>query len=315
METTTKLPMPPALLRFVFFFIWFICVFPVGVAQFGEPVSGFFGMIGRFIKFLLIVAISVAPPTAWIWNKKNKAKKKIAAEREQIRLEKAAESARIKLEKAIEAERILRHKKLLSEAIKIIDQHLVALIVQRNTKIKYDPYGNPDVNAWVKEIQYFIENVLKRDIENIVEIEDQLIMLVDNKVRARIEETKHIPHTYVAVDGHAFEQECLAAFKRHGWSGHKTKGSGDQGADLVLTCDKIVVVVQCKLYSNKVSNAAVQEVYTAKAVYGAQYAVVITNSGYQPSAIQAAQRTGVFLLNTGMEAELLGLITKRSQTA
>jgi restriction system protein len=76
-----------------------------------------------------------------------------------------------------------------------------------------------------------------------------------------------------------------------------TKGSGDQGADVIAEKGGIRVVVQCKWYSQPVGNAAVQEAYAAKAHERTDYAFVVTNNAYTKSAKQLAASTGVGLLH------------------
>ncbi|MDP2779528.1 restriction endonuclease [Devosia sp.] len=94
-----------------------------------------------------------------------------------------------------------------------------------------------------------------------------------------------------------FEKWCESALRWSGWSTAATKASGDQGADVVATKDGVKVVLQCKLYSRPVGNAAVQEIFAAKAHYGAAGAAVVSNQVYTPAAQQLARSCGVKLLH------------------
>ncbi|GLQ53607.1 restriction endonuclease [Devosia nitrariae] len=94
-----------------------------------------------------------------------------------------------------------------------------------------------------------------------------------------------------------FERWCENALRWSGWSANGTKASGDQGADVVATKDGVKVVLQCKLFSRPVGNAAVQEIFAAKAHYSASGAAVVSNQVYTPAAQQLARSCGVKLLH------------------
>ena len=74
-----------------------------------------------------------------------------------------------------------------------------------------------------------------------------------------------------------------------------TKGSGDQGVDIVGYYNGFKFAVQCKRYSKKVGNSPIQEVVAGKNFYNCQGALVITNNYYTESAIQLAKANNVQL--------------------
>ncbi|PEL13027.1 restriction endonuclease [Bacillus sp. AFS017336] len=73
-----------------------------------------------------------------------------------------------------------------------------------------------------------------------------------------------------------------------------TKATGDNGVD-VLAIDKQgkKVAIQCKRMKNKVSNSAVQQVYTGKDAYKCHKAMVITNSFLTEPAYKLAKQLNV----------------------
>lgn len=81
------------------------------------------------------------------------------------------------------------------------------------------------------------------------------------------------------------------------WDSYVTKGSGDQGADVVAEKNGVKLIIQCKLYSQDVGNKAVQEAIAARQFYDANFAAVVTNQGYTKSAMQLAQSAQVILLH------------------
>lgn len=99
-----------------------------------------------------------------------------------------------------------------------------------------------------------------------------------------------------AMDGHDFEQFCAEILERCGYRNiHVTKGTGDQGVDVIAIKNGVRHAFQCKRYSSKLGNKPVQEVHTGKQFYSCQKGVVITNSYFTRGAEDAARRVGVEL--------------------
>tara|TARA_Y100000034_G_scaffold135557_1_gene207992 strand:- start:6809 stop:7702 length:894 start_codon:yes stop_codon:yes gene_type:complete len=81
-----------------------------------------------------------------------------------------------------------------------------------------------------------------------------------------------------------------------------TAGSGEQGVDVVYFYknqkgDKKKVIVQCKHYSHKVSNSAIQEIHTARNLYNADKCKVITNNKFTEPAKTLAKSCHVELID------------------
>lgn len=74
-----------------------------------------------------------------------------------------------------------------------------------------------------------------------------------------------------------------------------TKGSGDQGVDILAEKDNIKYAFQCKRYDKSVGNKAVQEVFAGKFFYHCHVAVVVTNNYFTQSAKDLAHENGVVL--------------------
>lgn len=97
--------------------------------------------------------------------------------------------------------------------------------------------------------------------------------------------------------GQDYERFVSRILVNNGWETEITKGSGDQGADIIGIYRNRRFVVQCKFYSGSVGNKAVQEVYAAKSYYRADCAVVVSNTNYTKSASELAESLGVLLLH------------------
>ena len=98
------------------------------------------------------------------------------------------------------------------------------------------------------------------------------------------------------MEGHDFEYFCADLLRRNGFSEVSvTKGSGDQGVDILATKGGIKYAVQCKNYASALGNTPVQEVNAGKTFYNCHVGVVMTNSTFTPGAKTLAQATGVLL--------------------
>lgn len=102
----------------------------------------------------------------------------------------------------------------------------------------------------------------------------------------------------VPEDGLAFEWWIADNLSKFGWVTETTKGSGDQGVDVIAKKSGVIVGLQCKRYNSSVGNKAVQEIIAAKIHFNLDKAAVITNSRvYTKSAQELAASSGVKLLS------------------
>lgn len=98
------------------------------------------------------------------------------------------------------------------------------------------------------------------------------------------------------MDGWEFEEYAAELLLRNGFVHVEvTRGSGDQGVDILAQKDGISYAVQCKHYVSKISNKAVQEAYAGAEFYGCEVPVVLTNSYFFPSALELGDEIGVEL--------------------
>lgn len=98
------------------------------------------------------------------------------------------------------------------------------------------------------------------------------------------------------MDGHDFELFCAELLERSGYQQvHVTRESGDQGVDIIAVKHGLRYAFQCKRYSSKIGNSAVQQVNTGRMLYSCSIGVVITNCYFTAGAKQAARAVGVEL--------------------
>lgn len=98
------------------------------------------------------------------------------------------------------------------------------------------------------------------------------------------------------MEGHIFEQFCAKLLLQNGFdSVDVTRGSGDQGVDIIAVKDGVKYGIQCKCYSADIGNSAVQEVFSGKSYYKCHVGVVLTNRFFTRSAVTLAESNDVLL--------------------
>ena len=112
--------------------------------------------------------------------------------------------------------------------------------------------------------------------------------------------------------GLAFERHLARVFRNLGYGVHLVGGTNDHGADLILTRRSKKIAVQAKCYAKPVGNAAVQEVYAAKAYYKCDGAWVVTNSSFTQAAAEQADPCAVRLIDGSQLARLEARAKTRS---
>lgn len=98
------------------------------------------------------------------------------------------------------------------------------------------------------------------------------------------------------MEGHEFEYFCAELLKKSGFEDVEvTRGSGDQGVDILALKEDIRYAIQCKNYSAPLGNKPVQEVYAGKTFYNCHVGVVMTNSTFTKGAVELADSVGIIL--------------------
>lgn len=98
------------------------------------------------------------------------------------------------------------------------------------------------------------------------------------------------------LDGPEFEAYVALLLEDNGFKRVAlTKGSGDQGVDILAERNGKTYAIQCKNYEGAVGNFAVQEAYAGAQHYGCELAAVICPGEFTRGAKELAQSTGVLL--------------------
>lgn len=118
-----------------------------------------------------------------------------------------------------------------------------------------------------------------------------------------------------SMTGPEFEQFCADILTKNTFTNVEiTKGSHDQGIDILAEKEDIKYAIQCKCYSSNIGNEAVQEAFAGKAFYDCHVAVVLTNRFFTSSAQALAIKNGVLLWDRSKLQKLINYATKRNSS-
>ncbi|MDQ1144025.1 restriction system protein [Bacillus sp. SORGH_AS 510] len=153
--------------------------------------------------------------------------------------------------------------------------------------------------------QYRIENTRDRglkDVPNINTLLKEETFNVNKWLKEQEREKKEkLKYSFTEIDkmtGIQFEHFVQNLLEKSGYTDvQTTKVSGDEGVDLTARKNGKKIAIQCKRYKAKITNKAIQEVFSGKFVYKCDEAYVITNSYFTENAIQLAKNHKVNLID------------------
>lgn len=98
------------------------------------------------------------------------------------------------------------------------------------------------------------------------------------------------------MEGHDFEEYCALILKHMGYqSVEVTKGSNDNGIDILASKGGVKYGIQCKCYSSDIGVKAIQEAYAGAKYYDCHVPVVLTNRRFTKQAQEMAKKNNVLL--------------------
>jgi HJR/Mrr/RecB family endonuclease len=100
-----------------------------------------------------------------------------------------------------------------------------------------------------------------------------------------------------AMRGIEWETYLREVFEMLGYQVWRTKGSGDQGVDLIVASGEKRCAIQAKGYAKTVGNGAVQEAVSGRAFYKCNCCAVVTNSRFSSSAYELAKCNDCLLID------------------
>ena len=194
--------------------------------------------------------------------------------------------------------RRLDEEKRYNKILRKLDEYWTALDLNLNSAVKRNDYGAIVEDFRDEKIIDFLQSVdaladYSEDIDQDIQLVKDRLKELKASSNARGFNPRSSPE-----DGLAFESWVAQQLNRFGWKTRVTRGSGDQGVDVVALKGKAKVGVQCKRYTQNVSNSAVQQAHAARTHFRLTHAVVVSTSGYTESAKALGRTTNVLLITT-----------------
>ncbi|WP_052954489.1 restriction endonuclease [Microvirga vignae] len=181
-------------------------------------------------------------------------------------------------------------KRIYEEAERFRD-----VLIRKYRQLTYiDEYETLEATRFKDELKRFAEKRL-HDIPTSVAV-DIVFGLVLIWVSDEDSSSEQVPFD-PGMSPIDYERFCAERFTAIGWATRLTKTSGDQGADIICEANQKRLVVQCKLYSGSVGNAAVQEIIAAREYEYADLAAVVSNAPFTVAAKELASAASVLLLH------------------
>jgi len=107
-----------------------------------------------------------------------------------------------------------------------------------------------------------------------------------------------------SLRGTKCEQALAGLYKKMGYSVRKTKASGDEGIDLILSKDGKTTIVQCKGHEKPIGVHAVRELYGTMMHHRADSAVLACPAGFTQGTVQFARNKPIRLVSASELVEM-----------
>ena len=117
---------------------------------------------------------------------------------------------------------------------------------------------------------------------------------------------RNFTRDYDLMEGRDFEYFCADLMTKRGFlEVEVTKGSGDNGVDILAEKDGVTYAIQCKRYDEPVGVKAVQEAYAGRDYYERMVGVVMSNQYFTKNATEMARKLKIMLWDRGYLEEMI----------
>ncbi|GGD08965.1 hypothetical protein GCM10011342_17270 [Aquisalinus flavus] len=186
-----------------------------------------------------------------------------------------------------------------------MEEHRVTLAALYMRTRNQDDFGNIDDTLWRRKINEFLQKQVYQgtDFREWAKSREaaEALVHVDAFAAAEVQAVRaHDPiltREPATLSPTQYEIVCGRALKQNGWKVRLTPASGDSGADVIAQKGPVRLAIQCKRYSGKVGNKALQEVHAAKTLYRCTHACVVAPSGFTKQALYEANGLNIDLLH------------------
>lgn len=218
------------------------------------------------------------------------------------------------------------------ENFEVVRSYMPMLLSKRRSLSSRDKYGDEDLQPWwafssrfavdklkgVGPLKFFMEwyasDSQRRTVsdQGLADMFGHFTRLAIPFLEYSKDREEVAPMTGVEYEG-MLQEQIEENFSTANVS--MTAATGDHGSDLIVDIDGIRIAIQAKYYQSAVGNAAVQEAFSGKGFYGADFAMVVCNSSYTKHAKELSDKLDVVLATTDNYIQIIEMLidTKEAQ--
>lgn len=211
------------------------------------------------------------------------------------------------------------------ENAEVIRNYMPMLLSKQRSLSTRDQYGDEDLQPWftfssrfavdkLKGVgplktfmEFFASDVQRSTVsaQGLADMFGHFTRVALFFVKSESDEQDEAPITGVEYE-RMLQQEIEENFPEAHVS--MTSATGDHGADLIVDIKGIRIVIQAKYYQSAVGNAAVQEAFSGKGFYEADFAMVVCNSTFTRHAKELSEKVNVILATSDNYIKLIRMI-------
>jgi hypothetical protein len=176
--------------------------------------------------------------------------------------------------------------------------------------------SSADVGCWIWAASFFIIVFIWAGLSHISYLRRQSnptynkIRLYESALNQYQQKTKQY---WKSLRGIAFETALGELYRNIGYSVQQTKGSGDEGIDLIMKKEGAKTVVQCKGHAKPVGVGAVRDLYGAMMHFGAPSAILACPAGFTEGVMQFVKDKPIKLVSTKELIEMAESICQKEK--
>ncbi len=216
--------------------------------------------------------------------------------------------------------------------IEIVRNYMPMLLSKRRSLSSRDKYGDEDLKPWVNfssrfavdklkgvdSLRFFMEFLASDNQRNTVsaqgmaDIFGYFTRLAIVFLQSHTDDENDVQMTGVEYE-RMLQEQIENNFPAANVS--MTPPTGDHGSDIIVDINGIRIAIQAKYYQSAVGNAAVQEAYSGKGFYKADFAMVVCNSTFTRHAKELSENLNVALATTENYIQIIEMLinTKKAQ--
>jgi restriction system protein len=153
------------------------------------------------------------------------------------------------------------------------------------------------VNNYFREKIKSKQEAIFSQYKKIIEYQKSLKQYEKEHLEYLIEIEKHKLDFWQKLSPYEFEAEVCILFSKNGFNAKLTKGSGDDGVDIIITSNSELIFVQCKKYSKEIGPAAARQLLGVMVANNTNKGILISFNGFSSGCEDFCRKTKILCIN------------------